>query len=959
MKPVVPGAAYDALLGADFLNDAAAIINLGENTLKLKSASTVEENMRVNIPLLPQLGSTKVRKAKSVYSLEVPARSETLLPCDVTDPSDRVMLNGVTGMMFRNDALMKNKGLLSASCVVVVRENVVPARVINLSRKPIKIHEGQTVCYLDLDEVVATASLDDKPGQYLIPPIRSPRLPSGIDLSKSDTDAHQRAELRSLIIEYSDCFAETLSDLEQVKNYEFNIMTGSHPPIKRAPYRVNPVQRKIIKEQVEEWEKAGLVTRGESPWASPVCLALKKDGSHRLCIDYSRGLNVITKVNSAPLPNCEDLMNLAGDNKNKIFSGLDLKSGYQSVKMSDSAREKAAFVTTDGQYLVNQMAFGLVNSPSYFQSMMTEILQGLVPEYCLVYIDDIIVASRSFSEHLFTLEKILSRFREFHLKANPKKCLFCVTALPFLGHIITSDSIKPQPEKLEVISNFPCPADSKTPVKTLRSFLGICGYYRRFCKDFAKIAKPLYDLTKKNINFVWDGICQESFVVLKKMLVSAPCLIFPDFTKKFIIHTDASDHGLGAVLSQEIDGQERVINYAGRGLKGAEVRYAAHEKEMLGVLFALQCFESYLTGVPCDIVTDNRAVSFVLNAKSSANNRIQRWRMRLSCFPNVRLLHRSGKLNSNADAISRFPYDEIKLSDIPEVELDAVTTEGDLTAAQKKIAQSQMEDDILSLMMRYLLYEELPADRKLAEKVVLESPIHEIFAGVLCKIYHPKGRDSHQFVQQICVPKKLQYRILETVHKDLSAGGCHFSFDKFYASLLEYYTWKNMAQDAKEYSQNCPDCQARKGTLKKNVLLGSLPPVTRPLERVSIDFTGPLPPSGEQKYRHILVLTDAYSRFVDCYPTTDQKAITVAKCLFEYVTRYGTITYLLSDHGKCFTAEIIEHLCDLFDTKRLLTNPFHPQGNLTLQRILNQGLFCTYMLENRLSKWQRAPNLGN
>lgn len=301
-------------------------------------------------------------------------------------------------------------------------------------------------------------------------------------------------------------------------------------------------------------KKAGIIEPSNSPWSSPVTLVPKKDGTTRFCVDYRR-LNEVTRKDSYPLPRMDDVFDILFGKK--WFSTLDMKSGYWQVDVRPEDREKTAFTAGDGLWQFTVMPFGLCNAPATYERLMETVLRGLIGKVCLVYLDDVIVFGNTPEEHLENLERVFQQLENAGLKLAPKKCFLFKREVRYLGHTVSWKGVATDPEKLAIVRKWPVPKDKHE----MKSFLGLCSYYRRFIKNYAQIAKPLTQLTENGKDFHWDENCQQAFEELRKKLCSSPILAFPDPEKEFIVDTDASDVAIGGVLSQNIGGEERAIAY--------------------------------------------------------------------------------------------------------------------------------------------------------------------------------------------------------------------------------------------------------------------------------------------------------------------------------------------------------------------------------------------------------------
>ena len=403
-----------------------------------------------------------------------------------------------------------------------------------------------------------------------------------------------------------------------------------------------------------EMQEHGVIQPSSSPWASPIVLVRKKDGTLTICVDY-RHLNSVTKPDTFPLPRIDDLLDQLGNAK--FFTTLDLAAGYWQIRVADDSIQKTAFVTPTGLFEFRVMPFGLTNAPAVFQRLMQKVLSGLNPDggpsFVVVYIDYIFIFSRTPDDHLSHVDQVLNRLQSAGLKLKARKCHFLRQQVEYLGHLITPRGLLPNPNKVRAVTDYPVPAS----VTQVRQFVGLTSYYRRFIRNFAKLAGPLHRLTQKDVAFHWSSECQEAFEVLKKRLVEAPVLVYPDFTTGFVLETDASYQGLGAVLSQKLkDHLLHPVAFASRALAKPEKNYAVTELETLAVVWAVKHFRAYLYGHDVEVVTDHSAVKSLLTA-SSPSGKHARWWLQVfgSGVRSVNIVYRPGKQNSRADALSRNP----------------------------------------------------------------------------------------------------------------------------------------------------------------------------------------------------------------------------------------------------------------------------------------------------------------
>ncbi|GJV61265.1 putative reverse transcriptase domain-containing protein [Tanacetum coccineum] len=416
-------------------------------------------------------------------------------------------------------------------------------------------------------------------------------------------------------------FLKTYLDYLPITTVEFKIdLVPGVAPVARAPYRLAPSEMEELSTQLQELSDKGFIRPSSSPWGAPVLFVKKKDGSFRMCIDY-RELNKLTVKNRYPLPRIDDLFDqLQGSS---VYSKIDLRSGYHQLRVRDEDIPKTAFRTRYGHYEFQVMPFGLTNAPAVFMDLMNWVCRPYLDKFVIVFIDDILIYSKTKEEHDAHLRLILELLKKEELYAKFSKCDFWLSKVQFLGHVIDSEGIHVDPAKIESIKDWESP---KTPTE-IRQFLGLVGYYRRFIEGFSKIAKPMTKLTQKSVN--------------------APILALPEGSENFVVYCDASHKGLGAVLMQK----EKVIAYASRQLKIHEKNYTTHDLELGAVVFALKMWRHYLYGTKCVVFTDHKSLQHILDQKE-LNMRQRRWLELLSDY-DCELRYHPGKANVVADALSR------------------------------------------------------------------------------------------------------------------------------------------------------------------------------------------------------------------------------------------------------------------------------------------------------------------
>ena len=705
---IIETIAYDVILGRDFLEQYNAKIDLQHRVLELQLDPVPFESMETSaIQDREQPGTCSIH-AKSSFIL--PPRSEVIVPGELGHPWGQEQVGLVEP---RADLTQRYQVIGAAQIVKAWEGTTVPIRLLNPTEQPVKIYRRTRLGeFVIVDPEIATyellqSDLEAEAGREVPTALDSEtRAPHNIDMTQLDQS--QQARLQALLERYNDIFAYTPDQLGRCSIVKHTIDTEGHPPIRLRSYRTSPANKEEIDKQINEMLDNDVISPSVSPWAAPVVLVKKSDGTMRFCVDY-RKLNSITRKDSHPLPRISEALDALGGAN--YFTTLDLRSGYWQIQMEEGSKEKTAFITHNGLYEFNVLPFGLCNSPATFQRLMTHVLRGLEWDICLVYIDDLIIFSRTFDDHLLHLERVFKRLRDANVRLKPSKCYFVQQKVDYLGHVVSAEGLSPNPNKIQAVQDFPIPQNTTG----IKAFLGLCNYYRRFIKDFAQIASPLNKLTSKNAKFHWTADCQRAFDTLKRALVSAPVLSYPDFSLPFHLYVDASQTGIGLTLGQIVEGKEVVIAYAGRDFNQAERNYSATEREALAVIDGIKRFQSYLYGRRFYIHTDHSALKWLMSIQDPTG-RLARWSLLIQQF-DFEIIHRPGKSNGNADALSRRSYGTC--------DLNAISSAGLQT---ERISEFQRKDPDLFEIIDYLENDLLPSDNGRAKR-----GRYKIVRNLLCR----------------------------------------------------------------------------------------------------------------------------------------------------------------------------------------------------------------------------------
>lgn len=695
------------------------------------------------------------------------------------------------------------------------------------------------------------------------------------------------------------------TELPPERNVEHQIQLKEwSQPFKMQPYRYPYLQRKEVEKMTQDMLDTGIIQYSHSPFASPVLLVKKKDGTWRFCVDY-RKLNDITVKDGYPIPLIDELLDeLEGA---KVFTKIDLRAGYHQVRMRIEDVPKTAFVTSAGHYEFKVMPFGLTNAPATFQALMNDIFRKQLREFVLVFFDDILVYSKSETDHLTHVRVVLTILRKQQLFAKSSKCSFGQYQVEYLGHVIDQRGVRVDDNKIEAVKNWPAP----NTMKALRGFLGLTGYYRKFVRNYGIIAKPLTNLLKKG-QFLWSEEAQEAFNQLKRALTETPVLQLPNFKKSFVVETDACYHGIGAILMQE----GHPLAYLSKALAPKSLGYSVYEKEFLAILLAVQKWRSYLICGTFTIRTDQKALKYLLEQKISTPLQ-HKYMAKLMGF-NYRIEYKKGIENGAADALSR-RIEQAKLQQVTVLQPAWIeelvnSYEGDEFANQR-ISECTIEPQGVS----FFYYQD----------------------GLL------------RFKGRLYVGKttELRNKIIQNMHE--SSMGGHSGIENTYQKINQTFFWPELRQEVKEWVKACHICQVSKHeNVRQPGFLQPLPVPEQAWTYITMDFITKLPNSNGKDT--IWVAVDRFTKYAHFIALgTPLTSSSLSKTFVDVIYRlHGLPSYVVSDRDPIFTSHFWKELMIRLGIQQQLSSANHPQTDGQTERV-NQCLesYLRCMCSQFPKKW--------
>lgn len=702
----------------------------------------------------------------------------------------------------------------------------------------------------------------------------------------------QQEKLDEVIKEFY-TFEEKGLGRTELEKHSIKLIEGA-VPVKDRHYPISPAVQEIMYKEIDNMLQLGVIEESESPWSNRTTL-VRKPGKNRFCLD-ARKLNDLTIKDAYPLQNINGI--LSRIDETYYISSVDLKYAFWQIELDEESKPYTAF-TVAGRplYQFRVMPFGLCNAAQRLCRLMDRVIPNRLKSNVFVYLDDLLVISAGFEEHLKLLQEVARCLREANLTIGLKKSQFCYQELRYLGFIIGGGMLKTDPEKVNAIRNIKIPKTTRE----VRSFLGTAGWYRRFIRNFAIIAAPLTDTLKKSQKFILTPEAIESFEKLKKALTTAPVLKHPDFTKRFFIQCDASDYGIGAVLYQvNDDNEEHPIAFYSQKLNSCQQKYSVTEKECLAAIMAIKKFRPYVEMMPFTVITDHSSLKWLMSMKD-LNGRLARWSLLLQSF-DFKIEHRKGSDNVVADMLSRSPEDNsILIEEISSINwLDFETTEFESEEYLDLIKNIEENSDSLP-------------DLKIDEGKIFKKTLSDPVIG-------------EEYSWKLWIPPNLTSTIIERAHIENTAA--HGGIVKTLERIRRYFYWPRMTIQVKEYVNACQTCKEIKPVNYKLMPdIGQEVVTDRPFQKLYIDFLGKYPRSKSGNC-YIFIVVDHFTKFTFLKAMKEATAGNVVKFLVkEIFHKFGVPEIIHSDNGAQFISKTFTEMIEVYKITHMKTAFYSPQSN--------------------------------
>lgn len=759
--------------------------------------------------------------------------------------------------------------------------------------------------------------------------VEAERSPETDHLFSSDELTYsQRAQLEQVVSEFKDLGSD--GRLGRT-NKSYHIDTGEAKPIKQRQYLLSPYMLEHLYKELDRMLGLGVVEPSSSEWCSPVLLVKKSNGDFRFCFD-GRKLNSVTKKDSYPLPHIDRILSMLSNSR--FISSVDLRSAFWQIPLDQESKEKTAFaIPRRGLFHFNVLPFGLSNAAQCLQRLMDVIFGPELEPNVFVYLDDLIIVSQNFEEHIRLLKEVAHRLREANLTVNLDKCEFLRPSLKYLGFVVDKYGLRTDSEKISAMVNFPRPRTT-TEVKR---FVGMCGWYRRFIPHFSTRMSAINDLLKgkkKGQRLEWSDDAERAFIDIKQALVSAPILSSPDFSLPFVVQCDASDVGIGCVLTQEIDGSEKVIAFASRSLSKSERNYSVTERECLACIFACEKFRPYIEGTHFTVVTDHAALKWLHKIKDPIG-RLARWSMRLNQF-SFDIVHRKGKFNVVPDALSRSPVD------------NPLNRSGSLEAIELAAEDSIALDIDLDNLDHF--YRNMRDRIKAKPQDFPQWCVKNQYVYKLIPSRVPLSTNTSDW--KLLVPKAQRVKILRSCHDEPMAA--HLGYAKTLSRVALTYYWPKMRRDIYRYIRACKICGSQKAAnVPRFGLMGAEKKVRFPWQVVAVDLMGPLPRSNSG-FCYLLVVTDWFTKYTLLKPLRTASAQSIVRYIEDDVFLvYGVPQTIICDNGTQFTGSVFKSMISEYKSRIWFTARYHAQANFVERYNRTIGTAIRSYIKENHKQWDK------
>ena len=789
-----------------------------------------------------------------------------------------------------------------------------------------------------------------------------------IHIADSDTNDYQKEQLIQLANKYKLCFANNLMQLGRTNVMEYDIeIEDNCKPVNIKPYKCAYAHRQVIVDEIKKLREADLIRPAvNSRWGTPTLLVSKPRSNKLRLVQDCRLINKLTLTQSYPMLDINFLLADIGRNKCRYFSVIDLSNSYKQLKLSRRSQEICVMNTICGSFYPTTCVFGLKNLPSVFTKLMNTIFCDIKDKFMAFFQDDIIIYSSTFEQHLSHIEQVFHRLQNANLTANPTKTFLCKRSITYLGHTITKEGISTTEDNIKKVRDFPRPASQKQ----CRSLLGLFNFYKRHVKNYGIIAKPLYELTKKQTGaFTWNDAAEEAFQTLKSCLISAPILAYLDMNsdQPLILHVDSSSYGIGHVLSQrqmsDVTNKliERPISYGSTFLRGNQRKMGSSDLELTGVVYAISKLDAWLRGKKFILVTDHKSLTFMINKNlDTMKPAIARKIIYLQQY-DFDIVFKDSERIQHVDALSRLVCEDNNNEPIEDIEpyICKISALIDNDNRPKnacdvdfehlnmdEVLRTQKLDKFYRCMYNYLCHDRLPEDCSLAKRIQSQKDDYVVSNKLLYHIWNSKNGLVYK---QLCIPVQLRDKVLLALH-DLETTG-HIGVNKMLTKAQHSMFWHGMYTDIQNYVSSCKLCLESNTGHPPKVALNPVQLPTAPFTQVNIDLLRFHVAS--RGFHYILVMVDSFSKFVVLKEIRKKDAFTVINCLFkEWILKYGVMTNLLHDNGLEFVNQYSDILYKLTGVKSIRISAYHPSANGLVERA-NRNVISILrkFVQNEPKKW--------